>query len=126
MPPPYGSFSPLCSSPSSFSDQSDVLITTTAPLPHCNLFFRALLRVTDPPALTTLFPFRDVTGASRPLGPITGETSVEDLVATRAVGRAGTGVGIRCDVGRMGQEESLGDIGGSLLFYNVLMPPRYH
>lgn len=41
------------------------------------------------------------------------ETSVEDLVATRAINRAGTGVGLRCDVGRLGQEGSLGDIGGS-------------
>jgi hypothetical protein len=38
---------------------------------------------------------------------------VEDLVATRAINRAGTGVGLRCDVGRLGQEGSLGDIGGS-------------
>jgi hypothetical protein len=115
MVPPYGSFSPFCSSPSGASDQGDVSISTAGPLPHCNLFFRSLLKVTSPPALTTLFPFRDVTGIGngRPLGPITTETSVEDLVATRAINRAGTGVGLRCDVGRLGQEGSLGDIGGS-------------
>jgi hypothetical protein len=113
MSPPFGSFSPFCSSPSTISDQGDVPISTAGSLPHCNLFFRALLKITEPPALTTLFPFSDITGTpnNRPLGYITSDTNVEDLVAVRAVSRAGAGVGIRCDPGRMGVEGSLGDIG---------------
>lgn len=108
----FGSFSPFCSSPSpsSFNTPSTDL-STNALLPHCNLFFRSLLKVTDPPALTKLFPFEYVVGQDVLGGSITGETNQEDLVARRAVRRAGTGVGVRCDVGRMGQEGSLGDIG---------------
>ena len=113
MSPPFGSFSPFCSSPSTLSDQEDVSISTAGPLPQCNLFFRALLKITEPPALTTLFPFSDVTGTpnDRQLGYITSDTNVEDLVAARAVNRAGLGIGIRCDPERMGVEGSLGDIG---------------
>jgi hypothetical protein len=54
---------------------------------------------------------------------------VEDLVATRAINRAGTGVGLRCDVGRLGQEGSLGDIGGSFEAMNYKVDVRltlYH
>jgi hypothetical protein len=42
---------------------------------------------------------------------VTGDSNREDLVVTRAIDRAGTGVGVDCDVGRMGVEGSLGDIG---------------
>ena len=101
MSPPFGAFSTFCSASSSLSDQDDVSISTAGSLPQCNLFFRALLKITEPPALTTLFPS----------GDITSDTNVEDLVAVSAVNRAGTGVGIRCDTGRMGIEGSLGDIG---------------
>lgn len=113
MSPPFGSFSPFCSSPSPRSDQANVSISTAGPLAQCNLFFRSLLKVTKPPALTTLFPFNEVIGYPDDgrLGNVTEDTSIEDLIATRAINFAGTGVGIKCDVGRMGVEGGQGDLG---------------
>lgn len=100
MSPPFGSWAPLCGSPLGDSASLD----TASPFPECNLFFRELLKVNDPPALTRLFPFRSQYN-------ISSESSVEDLVTIQAVREAGVGVGVRCRVGRAGVDGQYGDIG---------------
>jgi hypothetical protein len=115
--PPFGSFSPFCSSPASGLD-------TSSPLPHCNLFFSALLHVSNPPALQRLFPrpihvhghrIINSPDAEDPAnGQVMGSANRDDPLVRRYVARAGAGVGMSCDVGRAGVDGSFGDIGESL------------
>lgn len=117
--PPFASFSPFCSSPA--DNILSALIDTSSPLPHCNLFFSSLLHVSQPPALVRLFtvPVRvanhvviNVGNATDPAnGVVTASSNADDPMVARYVARAGTGVGVGCDVGRVGVEGSLGDIG---------------
>jgi hypothetical protein len=90
-------------------------------LPHCNLFFTSLLQVSEPPALTRLFtlPVRTANGlintanATDANGRVSDSSNADDPLVGRYVARAGSGVGVSCDVGRIGVEGSLGDIGMS-------------
>ncbi|GHJ88979.1 hypothetical protein NliqN6_5381 [Naganishia liquefaciens] len=111
--PPFGAFSPFCSSPLAGVDIS-------SPLPHCNILFSALLGVSSPAALSRLFPrpiqiygnrtINDPAAsdpASREVDP---SANVDDPLVRAYLERAGTGVGVACDVGRAGVGGSLGDI----------------
>lgn len=116
--PPVASFSPFCSAPTSPSPD------TASPLPHCNIFFSALLHVSDPPALTRLFPrpihvhghriINSPDARDQASGQVTGMANRDDPLVRRYLVRAGSGVGGTCDVGRVGVDGSLGDIGMSL------------
>lgn len=142
----FGSFSPFCSSPSSSNQPTTTTtIDTSSPLPHCNIFFSSLLHVTDPPALTRLFSLpitvprggvintndssslitaSNVGGGDRG-GKVTDFSNIDDPLVVKYLKRAGSGVGVTCDVGRVGVEGSFGDIGQSvylfLRFANALM-----
>lgn len=120
--PPFASFSPFCSSPA--DNVLSARIDTSSPLPHCNLFFTSLLHVSEPPALTRLFnvPTRTTSGVINTAnttdpanGLVTESSNADDPLVGRYVARAGSGVGVSCDVGRVGVEGSLGDIGMSLV-----------
>ncbi|KAJ9098831.1 hypothetical protein QFC20_005885 [Naganishia adeliensis] len=115
--PPFASFSPFCSSPA--DNVLSARIDTSSPLPHCNLFFASLLHVSEPPALTRLFnvPTRTASGVINTAnttdpanGLVTESSNADDPLVGRYVARAGSGVGVSCDVGRIGVEGSLGDI----------------
>ncbi|CAK9786584.1 unnamed protein product [Cutaneotrichosporon oleaginosum] len=89
MPEPYGSFAWICAH---------------APLPACNILFRAAW---DAGALTTLFP-----STSDFFSPynITSATPASHPYARAARRDAGTGLGAGCVVPRVGQRGSVGDI----------------
>ncbi|OXG41075.1 hypothetical protein C360_00860 [Cryptococcus neoformans Bt15] len=91
MPEPFGSFGWICSH---------------TVLPQCNLFFFQLFE-NDTPFLTTLFPESSTFFSQY---NITGRNSNEDLTVLAAKGEAGTGVGSSCEIARIGQRESSGDI----------------
>lgn len=91
MPEPFGSFGWICSH---------------TVLPQCNLFFFQLFE-NDTPFLTTLFPESSTFFSHY---NITGRNSNEDLTVLAAKGEAGTGVGSSCEIARIGQRESSGDI----------------
>lgn len=118
--PPFASFSPLCSSPA--DGILSAKLDTSSPLPHCNLFFSSLLHVSEPPALTRLFdvPIRTAKGVinianatEAANGAVSESSNADDPLVGRYVSRAGSGVGLSCDVGRIWVEGSLGDIGTS-------------
>ncbi|KAI5451663.1 hypothetical protein NCC49_001644 [Naganishia albida] len=115
--PPFASFSPFCSSPA--DGILSAKLDTSSPLPHCNLFFSSLLQVSESLALTRLFdvPIHtakgviNVANATDVADRVVNENSNrDDPLVGRYVSRAGPGVGISCDVGRVGVEGSLGDI----------------
>ncbi|OWZ59604.1 hypothetical protein C356_00820 [Cryptococcus neoformans c45] len=91
MPEPFGSFGWICSH---------------TVLPQCNLFFSQLFE-NDTPFLTTLFPESSTFFSQY---NITGRNSNEDLTVLAAKGEAGTGVGSNCEIARIGQRGSSGDI----------------
>lgn len=116
--PPFASFSPFCSSPA--DGILSAKLDTSSPLPHCNLFFSSLLQVSESPALTRLFDVPiytakgviNVANATDVADRVVNENSNrDDPLVGRYVSRAGSGVGISCDVGNVGVEGSLGDIG---------------
>ncbi|BEI95200.1 hypothetical protein CcaverHIS631_0101490 [Cutaneotrichosporon cavernicola] len=89
MPEPYGSFSWICQH---------------APLPVCNILFRAAW---DAGALTTLFPSNSAFFAHY---NITSTTLASDLHAREAHIAAGTGLGANCVIPHVGARGSIGDI----------------
>ncbi|TXT12023.1 uncharacterized protein COLE_02433 [Cutaneotrichosporon oleaginosum] len=99
MPEPYGSFAWICAH---------------APLPACNILFRAAW---DAGALTTLFP-----STSDFFSPynITSATPASHPYARAARRDAGTGLGAGCVVPRVGQRGSVGDIVVMSLFSMVV------
>lgn len=136
---PFGSFSRFCSSLN--PNQQQAQIDTSSPLPHCNIFFSSLLHVSDPPALTRLFALPITVphgvintndsvlitatnsggggGTGDGNGMITEFSNIDDPLVSRYLRRAGTGVGVTCDVGRVGTEGSFGDIGQSVSFFSL-------
>ncbi len=114
MGPPFGSFSPICS---------------RAPFPECNLFFSLLLNNPPPtpqsqasPAIAALFPQQ----AARAVG-VNASSAIGDVVVQDLVKRSGSGLGMSCEVWRLGHRKgfpipasanavgakSQGDIGAS-------------
>ncbi|WVQ87834.1 hypothetical protein IAS59_001564 [Cryptococcus gattii] len=88
---PFGSFGWICSH---------------TVLPQCNLFFRQLFE-NDSPFLTTLFPESSNFFSQY---NVTGRNSNEDLTVLAAKRDAGTGVGSNCEIARVGQRGSSGDV----------------
>ncbi|KAE8541521.1 hypothetical protein D1P53_002883 [Cryptococcus gattii VGV] len=91
MQEPFGSFGWICSH---------------TVLPQCNLFFRQLFE-NDSPFLTTLFPESSDFFSQY---NVKGRNSNEDLTVLAAKRDAGTGVGSNCEIARVGQRGSSGDV----------------
>ncbi|WWD20566.1 hypothetical protein CI109_105042 [Kwoniella shandongensis] len=91
MPDPFGSFRWICSH---------------TPLPQCNLLFSQLFYQDNPP-LTQLFPTSSNFFSQY---NINGQSASEDPVVLAAKSAAGTGVGANCEIARVGQRGSSGDI----------------
>jgi hypothetical protein len=130
--PPFASFSPFCSSPA--EGILSAKLDTSSPLPHCNLFFSSLLHVAGPPALTRLFdvPIQTAKGVvnianatEAANGAVSESSNADDPLVGRYVSRAGSGVGLSCDVGRIGVEGSLGDLGKFSVFFAGFTRPFF-
>ncbi|KAK4686659.1 hypothetical protein P7C73_g3464, partial [Tremellales sp. Uapishka_1] len=95
MSEPFGSFGWIC---------------RHTPLPQCNLFFNQI--VNSQSFLTTLYPSSSVFFNEY---NVTSSSVNEDTAVQTARSNAGTGVGANCEIPRVGQRGSSGDIGASIL-----------
>jgi hypothetical protein len=73
-----------------------------------------VINTNDSSALITA---SNVGGGDRRGGKVTDFSNIDDPLVVRYLRRAGSGVGVTCDVGRVGVEGSFGDIGQSVFLF---------